>query len=170
RERPIRALQAGAARIGEGNLSDRIEVKTGDELEVLADQFNSMAERLRESYAGLERKVDARTRELQEALEQQTATAEILGVISGSPTDLQPILDAVAQNAARVCGANDCLVLRVDGGFMHLVASYGEVRGREGRFEITRDWLAGRAVLERRTIQVPDLAAALAEYPGSREL
>ena len=61
---PIKALQAGAAQVGAGALDHRIEVKTGDELEVLAEEFNRMAERLRDSYAGLEQKVDARTREL----------------------------------------------------------------------------------------------------------
>ncbi len=168
--RPIRALQAGAAKIGEGHLGDRIEVRTGDELEVLADQFNRMAARLQESYAGLERKVEERTRDLTETLEQQTATAEILRAISSSPTDLQPILDAVAQNAGRVCDATDCLVLRVDGAFLQLVANYGEMRGRPTRIEISPDWVAGRAVLERRTIHVPDLTAELEEYPRSRSL
>src|SRR3990170_4102328 len=88
---PIRALQAGALRIGSGDLRHRIEVKTGDELEALAHQFNSMTTQLQESYAGLEQKVEDRTRDLTEALEQQTATSEILRVISSSPTDLQPV-------------------------------------------------------------------------------
>jgi two-component system, NtrC family, sensor kinase len=64
---PIRALQTGAARIGGGALDQRIEVRTGDELETLADQFNQMAAQLRESYAGLERKVEERTHQLEEA-------------------------------------------------------------------------------------------------------
>jgi nitrate/nitrite-specific signal transduction histidine kinase len=67
---PIRALQAGAARIGAGELDRRIDIHTGDELEGLADQFNSMAADLRKSYAELEQKVEERTAELSEALEQ----------------------------------------------------------------------------------------------------
>ena len=63
---PIRALRAGAARIGSGDLGQRIAIKTGDELEALADQFNDMAGRLQESYAGLEQKVELRTREVEE--------------------------------------------------------------------------------------------------------
>ncbi len=75
---PIRAVQAGAARIGAGTLDQSIEVKTGDELEALAEQFNSMAGRLKESYSVLERKVEERTRELSDALGKQTATAAAL--------------------------------------------------------------------------------------------
>src|SRR6266446_1130290 len=170
--RPIRALQAGAVRIGEGNLTDRIEVKTGDELEVLADQFNRMAVQLQESYAGLERKVDARTRELQEALEQQTATAEILGVISGSPTDSQPVMDAVAENAARLCEATDAQIFRIEGDEIPRVATYGSMPsdGRNLRQRISRGLVTGRAVIERRTVHVHDLAAQLDEYPVARPL
>ena len=69
--RPIGLLKEGAQRIGEGDLTSRIEVNTGDELQALAQQFNRMTERLRESYAVLERKVDERTAELQEALVEQ---------------------------------------------------------------------------------------------------
>src|SRR5438445_12341631 len=103
--RPIRTLDEGAQRIGAGDLEQKIEVKTGDELEGLADQFNRMTSKLRESYAGLEHKVDERTKELTNSLEQQTAISEILRVISSSPTDVQPVLDAVAEKAAQLCSA-----------------------------------------------------------------
>ena len=62
---PIQALRLGAARLGSGDLSQRIAVKTGDELEALAEQFNAMAGQLQESYAGLEKKVEERTHELE---------------------------------------------------------------------------------------------------------
>ena len=65
--------------------------------------------------------------ELKESLEQQTATSEILGVIASSPTDIQPVLDVVAENAARLCDANDALIHRRDGEFARAVAFYGPI-------------------------------------------
>ena len=171
---PIQALEAGAARIGTGALDQRIDVKTGDELEGLADQFNRMAAQLQESYATLERKVEDRTRELSDALEQQTATAEILRVISSSPTDIQPVLDAVAENAARVCAARDAVIFRVDGDALRVVAGYGpipkiEPESPDSVIQMGRDWVTGRAVVDRHPVHVHDVTAEAAEFPRGLE-
>ena len=66
-------------------------------------------------------------RDLTEALEQQTATSEILGVIAGSPTDLQPVLDAIAQRSARVCGSDDATIRLLDGDEYFLAAHFGTI-------------------------------------------
>ncbi len=156
---PIRALQAGAQRMGGGDLGHRLEIKTGDELEALADQFNRSAEALEESYAGLERKVEDRTAELRETLEQQTATAEVLRVISQSPTDVQPVLRAVTTAARRFCGATDALVALRDDADSVIAAQDGPLAASVGRRRpISRDNLTGRAMLDSLTIHVPDSA------------
>src|SRR5262249_14676841 len=92
--------------------------------------------------------------ELKESLEQQTATSEILGVIASSPTDIQPVLDVVAENAARLCDANDAHILRAEGGTLQRVAVYGSMPVVPMQRPITRGTLAGRAVLDRKTMHV----------------
>ncbi|HEY6511902.1 MAG TPA: GAF domain-containing protein, partial [Burkholderiaceae bacterium] len=121
--RPIQALQEGAARIGAGELDQRIDVKSGDELEGLAEQFNQMGAALQASYAGLERKVEERTRELSEALEYQTATSDVLRVISSSTTDVTPVFEAILDSAMRLFGSPTSAVFRYDGRLVHLVAT-----------------------------------------------
>jgi signal transduction histidine kinase len=123
---PIQALRTGAARIGSGDLAQRIEIKTGDEVEALADQFNDMAGQLQESYADLERKVDDRTRELTESLAQQTATSEVLKVISSSPGDLRPVFASILDNATRICQAEFGTIYRYDGTQFHTEAFFNE--------------------------------------------
>ena len=125
------------------------------------------------------------TSALSEALERETATGEILQVISSSPTDIQPVLDIVAERATRLCEAVDGLVLRIEGEFMRTVAHHGAIYAPAGEVmplvappeplatpltartgtPINRDWAAGRAVVDRRTIHVEDLQAEAEEYP-----
>jgi GAF domain-containing protein/HAMP domain-containing protein len=122
---PIQALRAGAARIGAGDLSQRISIKTGDEVEGLADQFNDMAGRLQDSYANLERKVEQRTHELSESLEQQTATSEVLSVISSSPGNLEPVFQTMVANATRICEATFGNLLLYEGDAFRIMAMHG---------------------------------------------
>jgi signal transduction histidine kinase/HAMP domain-containing protein len=163
---PIQALQAGAARIGAGELDQRIDVRTGDELQALGDQFNSMAGQLKESYAGLERKVEERTRELSESLEQQTAMAEILRVISSSPADIQPVLDAVVASAARLLEVDNVQLFLVRGETLELAAAHGAFRAIHPR-PIMPTYVIGRVILERRAIHVHDLELELDAFPDA---
>ena len=110
------------------------------------------------------------TSALGEAREQQTATAEILRVISSSPTDVQPVFAAVLRSAARLCDAYDATILQVGGGELRIVAHEGPIPSTPvGAFPL-RGTAAGRAVLDRRTIHVPDLQAEVDEYPESSVL
>jgi signal transduction histidine kinase/putative methionine-R-sulfoxide reductase with GAF domain len=108
--------------------------------------------------------------ELKESLEQQTATSEILGVIASSPTDVQPVLDAVAATAARLCDASDAVIDRVEGeNVLEHVAVYGPMPVAKSQRPLTRSTPACRAIIDRQTIHVNDLAAELeTEFPESK--
>ena len=119
-----------------------------------------------------ETNVSRLTRERDEALDQQTAMAEVLRVISSSPTNIQAVLDMVGENAARLCDANNVVIWRLDGDWLRLVAQIGQIPTRavprEG-IPVNRGTVTGRAVFERRTIHTHDLAAEDSEFPeGSR--
>ncbi|MGH7796934.1 MAG: GAF domain-containing protein, partial [Candidatus Binatia bacterium] len=108
--------------------------------------------------------------ELKDSLEQQTATSEILGVIASSPTDIQPVLNTVVENAAKVCSANDAVIRLVDENLLRAAAHYGPVPEVAAARPINRHSPAGRAVVDRAVIHVPDWNAVMAnEYPEVRE-
>jgi PAS domain S-box-containing protein len=105
-------------------------------------------------------------REVTEREKHQTATSEMLRIISNSP--IQSVLDAVAENAARLSDANNAEIFRLEGSLLRLAASYGEIpvviNAHQG-VPADRDTVTGRAACDRRTIQVHDLAAEEGEYP-----
>src|SRR5215831_10025975 len=106
-----------------------------------------------------------------EAQEQQAATAEILRVISSSPSDIRPVVQAVAESAARLCGAYDAAIFRLDSGHLHLMAHYGNipVRVPTPTFPAVPGTAVGRAVLDRKAVHVADLQTETEEFPeGSR--
>jgi len=154
---PIKRMHPRMKQIASGDFSQRVEIFNRDELGALAEEFNRMAAQLQESYAKLEQ----RTRELSESLEQQTATSEVLRVITSSPADLQRALDSIAQNGARLCDAGVALIFRVDGDVLRLVASHGPVPivPPSAGIPIARGSVTGRAVIDLRTVHIHDLAA-----------
>jgi signal transduction histidine kinase len=162
---PIRTLQEGAARIGAGDLDQEIVIRTGDELEALANQFNQMSAQLRESYAGLEKKVEERTAELQETLNQQTATSDILRVISSSPTNVQPVLDAIVNSAAGLFKPCIAAIVMREGDTVQLHARSISDPNRKMLEQIyplpfdPERVVSARVMVERRVVEIPDIEA-----------
>jgi len=111
-------------------------------------------------------------RERDEALEQQAAISDILRIISNSPNDVQPVLDAVAQHAARICEAQVVDIAIVDNEVFRFVASFGEM-GRLSRGEsvpLDRSTVTGRSICDLQSVQIADVQSASDEFPLSREL
>src|SRR5262245_53627272 len=107
--------------------------------------------------------VQARTKELQDSLDRQTATSEVLGVISRSPNEVQPVLDTIVATAQRLCQAERAIVWRLEGGTFRAVAHHGLSEERmepvlSARRPLSRGSMVGRATLARRAVQVEDVA------------
>ena len=96
-----------------------------------------------------DKKLQERDRQLAEALEQQTSTSEILEIIANSATDLQPVLDAVAENAARLIDAQDAIIHRLDGDVLRDAAHFGAIPRTADATPLNRASVAGRAVVDR---------------------
>src|SRR5262249_23247440 len=138
----------------------------------LANQFNNMAGDLQKSYAELEQKVEERTAELSEALEQQTATAEVLGVINASPGNLAPVFDAMLDKAMRLCEAAFGNLWTYDGTCFTAVASRGGVVPIGATNEPQPGYIFERAVRGEEIIHVTDVFAdpAYQVSPAFREM
>ena len=107
---------------------------------------------------------------LNEALEQQSATSEVLRVIASSPTEIQPVLDAIVTTAGRLLDVADAYIMRVEDQVLRAVARHGSspqfaIWGIGATRPINRGWVTGRAVVDRKTVHVPDLQAAQSEFP-----
>jgi signal transduction histidine kinase len=158
---PIQMLRAGAQRIGGGDLGQRISIKTGDELEGLADQFNDMANRLQESYSGLERKVEMRTRELAQSVEELRALGEVSQAVN-STLDVQTVLDTIVAKAVQLSAtdAGTIFVFNEAAGEFEVRANYGMseelIAAFQQHHDELSDWLT-RATALRQAVQDADL-------------
>jgi serine phosphatase RsbU (regulator of sigma subunit)/CRP-like cAMP-binding protein len=143
----------------------RFLILPSNDLKAMLTKNHLFAERIIEK---LVREVDFQAGELSEALQQQAAINEILRAISSSPSNLKSLLEAVVNNAARLCDVTDAAIMRVEGDRLRMVAKHGPLElwpiGTHTR-PINRNWVNGRAVLDRKPIHIHDLCAAEAEFP-----
>ena len=159
---PIKRLQIGAERLGSGDLAQRLDIKTGDEIETLADRFNAMAARLQDSYSELEGKVATRTQDLAQSLAQQTAFADGLKIISRSAFDLRSVLNILIELAQNLCRASQGVIYLFDGDILRATAQSG-VSPQFMQFiadhpiKPGRATFVGRTALTRDVVHLPDV-------------
>jgi two-component system NtrC family sensor kinase len=134
-------------------------------LQTFADQAVIAIENVR-----LFDEVQAKTRDLSEALTYQTGSSNILKVIASSPTDVGPVLKAIVESACELCEADDALAVLKDGEDLTFQAQHGSIPVAWQRSPISRQWASGRAVLDRRAIHVHDVLSAEGEgFPVTQE-
>jgi class 3 adenylate cyclase/HAMP domain-containing protein len=160
---PITALRTGARRLGAGDFSLRIDVHTKDELEELADQFNSMAGQLKETYSVLETKVEERTRDLAQSINELKVLEEVGRAVSSS-LDLNAVLPTVAARALEITRADAVLIYSYDAAQhqFNLVEANGIDKSAEGRhLSIDEETsLLGQAATKGEPIAIADLNLA----------
>ncbi|MFQ5938156.1 MAG: HAMP domain-containing protein, partial [Acidiferrobacterales bacterium] len=163
--RPLSKLQNSAALIAGGGLEAPIDKSSRDEIGSLAQDLDTMRGAIKDARENLEHKVEARTRDLTEALEQQTAISDVLKVMSGSTFELQPVLKTLIENATKLCGADKGMIFRSDGDVYRLAVTYGGAPPKWIEFleknpiSPGRGTVVGRVALERRIIHIGDVLA-----------
>ena len=115
------------------------------------------------------KELQARNADITEALQQQTSIAEILRVISSTPTDVMPVLEAVTHRAAQLCDAPDARLYLVEGDSLKYVVGFGESAGAHATLPLSRGLVMGRAIIDRSVMHIQDLAAAFDEFPEARD-
>src|SRR5262249_55312580 len=123
--------------------------------------------------ARLFQELASRNRDLSDSLDRQTATADVLRIIAQSPTDLQPVLDAIAVSAVRLCQASDAVIERLEGEHFYNAAHAGtQMKGLVGLpLPLTRQFPGGRAILDRARVIIDDIQAiAASESPDTLDL
>jgi signal transduction histidine kinase/HAMP domain-containing protein len=157
---PVKQIEAQLNQVAAGHFTHRVDVINRDEMGALGANVNKMSEELGRLYQQLRRRTD----DLSESLQQQTATADVLKVISSSPGELKPVFRTILENATRICEAKFGTLDLHEGGGLRLVAAhdvpavFAEARG-EQPFYPAPGGILDTAMKTGRTIHIPDLAA-----------